>query len=377
MFMKSYTCHKFINDLIGDGLKILIFNWRDIKNPAAGGAEVFTHEIAKRLVAQGHTISFFTSAFDGCRKNETFDGIEFFRSGNRYTVYLEARKYYKKHIGQFDVVIDEINTIPFMTPDFIKDGTPIVALIHQLAREFWFLETKFPINMLGYHYFEDRWLKKYLDIPTLTVSNSTKQDLIDLGFKDIFIIPEGLNIKPLDSLPEKEKDPTFIFVGRMGHAKRPDHVVKAFSYIREKRLDAKLWMVGDGAMRKQLEAMNPEGVTFFGYVSQEKKHKLMSRAHAILVPGVREGWGLVVTEANAMGTPAIGYNIHGLRDSIKDGETGLLCDPNPEGMAERAFEFMRDTDMQVRFSENALEWAREFDWTKSADEFLKTMELVI
>jgi glycosyltransferase involved in cell wall biosynthesis len=291
--------------------------------------------------------------------------------------YLEARKYYKKHIGQFDVVIDEINTIPFMTPDFIKDGTPIVALIHQLAREFWFLETKFPINMLGYHYFEDRWLKKYLDIPTLTVSNSTKQDLIDLGFKDIFIIPEGLNIKPLDSLPEKEKDPTFIFVGRMGHAKRPDHVVKAFSYIREKRLDAKLWMVGDGAMRKQLEAMNPEGVTFFGYVSQEKKHKLMSRAHAILVPGVREGWGLVVTEANAMGTPAIGYNIHGLRDSIKDGETGLLCDPNPEGMAERAFEFMRDTDMQVRFSENALEWAREFDWTKSADEFLKTMELVI
>lgn len=358
-------------------MNILIYNWRDIKNPAAGGAEVFTHEIAKRLVSQGHEISLFTSAFDGCKRTETVDGVQIIRSGNRYTVYFKAEQYYKKHAGEFDVVIDEINTRPFMTPKFVKDGTPVIALIHQLAREFWFLETRFPVNWLGYHLLEDRWLKNYIDIPTMTVSQSTKHDLIDLGFKDLTIISEGLNIVPVPAVPEKEEEPTFIFVGRMGHAKRPDHVVEAFIHINKSIPNAKLWMVGDGVMKQELEKKKLGGVTFFGYVAADKKYELMSRAHAILVPGVREGWGLIVTEANAMGTPAIGYNIHGLRDSIRDGETGFLCDPTPEGMAKQAVEFMRDTGMQRKFSENSLEWAREFDWSKSAEEFLNTMELVI
>ncbi|MEL4304537.1 glycosyltransferase family 4 protein [Methanococcoides sp. LMO-2] len=361
----------------GTNMNILIFNWRDTKNPAAGGAEVFTQEIAKRLVAQGHEISLFTSAFDGCKNNEIVDGVQIIRSGNRYSVYLKAKQYYKKHAGEFDIVVDEINTRPFMSPKFVKDGTPVVALIHQLAREFWFLETRFPINWIGYHILEDRWLKTYIDTPTMTVSHSTKQDLIDLGFKDLTIIPEGLNIVPVSDVPEKEEGPTFIFVGRMGHAKRPDHVVEAFVHIKKRLPDAKLWMVGDGAMRQELETKKVNGITFFGYVTAEKKYELMSRAHAILVPGVREGWGLIVTEANAMGTPAIGYNIHGLRDSIRDGKTGLLCDPDPENMAEKAVEFMRDTDMQTKLSDNALEWAREFDWNHSAETFFNSLEAVL
>lgn len=355
-------------------MNILIYNWRDIKNPAAGGAEVLTHEIAKRLVSKGHKISLFTAAFEGCEKTETVDGIETIRSGNRYTVYFKAKQYYKKHSGEFDIVVDEINTRPFMTPNFVKDGTPIIALIHQLAREFWFYEMPFPISWIGYHILENRWLKNYTEIPTITVSQSTKDDLLDLGFKNITIIPEGINFKPLPDIPEKEKEPTLIFVGRMGHAKRPDHVVEAFKYIQKKMPDAKLWMVGDGAMRKELEDNKPDGVTFFGYVDGEKKRELMSRAHAILVPGVREGWGLIVTEANAMGTPAIGYNIHGLRDSIRDGETGLLCNGNPEAMADTAIVFLKDEALRMSLSRNALEWAGEFDWDKSAEEFLKVAD---
>ena len=358
-------------------MKILIFNWRDVKSPAAGGAEVVTHEIAKRLVSQGHKISLFTAAFKAGKKNETIDGVEIIRSGSRYTVYLKAPQYYKKHSGEFDVVIDEINTKPFMTPKFVKDGTPIIALIHQLAREFWFYETPFPINRIGYHILEDRWLKNYTDIPTITVSQSTKNDLLDLGFKDVTIIPEGINFKPLPGIPEKETEPTLIFVGRMGHAKRPDHAMEAFINIKQRIPDAKLWMVGDGAMRKKLEDNKPDGVTFFGYVDGEKKRDLMSRAHAILVPGVREGWGLIVTEANAMGTPAIGYNIHGLRDSIRDGETGLLCDGNPEAMADTAVGLLKDETLRVKLSGNGLAWAGEFDWDRSAVETLRILEEVV
>jgi len=130
-------------------------------------------------------------------------------------------------------------------------------------------------------------------------------------------------------------------------------------------------------MRKKLEDKKVDGVTFFGYVDSERKRELMSRAHAILVPGIREGWGLVVTEANAMGTPAVGYDVHGLRDSIRDGETGILCETKPEMMAARAVEFLRDKRVRDRLSGNALVWAGEFDWERSAEEFIRVVEAVV
>ena len=68
------------------------------------------------------------------------------------------------------------------------------ALIHQLAREYWFYETPFPISYLGYHLLENRWLRTYVEVPTVTVSQSTKQDLVTLGFKRVFIVPEGLKL---------------------------------------------------------------------------------------------------------------------------------------------------------------------------------------
>lgn len=351
------------------GKNILIYNWRDIKNPDAGGAEVFTHEIARRLVNKGHNITWFTAKFPGCQKEEIIDGIKIIRDGNRYTVYLKAREYYKKYFSKqgFDIVIDEINTIPFFTPKFVNNGEKIVALIHQLAREFWFYETKFPINYLGRYFFEDRWLKNYVDIPTMTVSESTKKDLIDLGFKNISIIPEGINFKPLDCVGEKEKDPTFIFVGRLKKAKLPDHAVKAFNIVKKDIPNAKLWVVGNGYYRKELEKMTGGGVKFFGAIEHQKKLDLMSRAWAILVPGIREGWGLVVTETNAMGTPAIGYNVNGLRDSI--GDTGILCDNNPEAMAQKAFELLQNDALRERLSKSALMCARRFDWDESVREF--------
>jgi len=355
-------------------MDILIYNWRDIKNPSAGGAEVFTHEISKRLVRFGHHVSLFTSSYKGSMSKEVLDGITIHRGGNRYNVYFKAKDYYAKNRGSFDIIIDEINTRPFMTPKFVNDGTPIVALIHQLAREFWFHETPFPINFIGYHYLENKWLQNYAKIPTMTVSNSTKQDLIELGFENISLIPEGLNIHPLSKVPEKEINPTLIFVGRMGRAKRPDHAVKAFAIAKEKFPNLQLWMVGDGAMKQSLEREQVEDVTFYGHLRKDVKYNLMSRAHALLVPGVREGWGLVVTEANAMGTPALGYNINGLRDSIINGRTGILSDPNPNALATVVINFMNDIEIQSRLSIEALLFARKFNWDKSTAEFLKVIK---
>ena len=192
-----------------DKFKILWFNWRCWLNPAMGGAEVFTREISKRWVEAGHEVTLFTSEFPNCRHDEVLDGIRVVRSGGRYSVYGQAKEFYKRCFSKenFDFVIDEINTRPFFTPQFVNNGEKIVALIHQLAREYWFYEAPFPISYIGYHFLEDRWLRNYIDVPTVTVSESTRKDLFDLGFKHVSVVDEGLNFKPLTEFPNKESFP--------------------------------------------------------------------------------------------------------------------------------------------------------------------------
>ena len=208
----------------------------------------------------------------------------------------------------------------------------------------------------------------------MTVSDSTKTDLEELHFRKIFVVPVGLNITPISNVREKEASPTLIFIGRLKKAKLPHHALQAFSLIKHEISDAKMWIIGDGYLRKKLESSKTKDVTFFGHITNEKKYELLSRAQIILVPAVREGWGLIVTEANAMGTAAIGYDVHGLRDSIRHDETGIsVKERSPEAMAQQAILLLRDPERLSRYSKNALEFSKQFSWDKTANLFEKVL----
>lgn len=353
-------------------LSILIMNWRDIRNPDAGGAEVFTHEVARRWTQEGHTVGLFTSRFPGAKTFENIDGIEIHRAGGRMAVYHQAPRYWKRLLSRrYDIVIDEINTRPFNTPAFVNSGKSIFALIHQLAREYWFHETPFPISYLGYYFLERRWLARYEGIPCVTVSESTKRDLLELGFEQVCVVPEGLSVAPLEQVPEKSNVPSFVFVGRLTRAKKPDIAIRAFRIVKRSIPNARLSVVGDGYMRNELERMAPDGVTFFGKTPEEEKLRLIREAHVILVPGTREGWGLVVLEANALGTPAVAFNIPGLRDSVLHNQTGILLEENcAEAMAKWCLRLIEKPELTTKFGENALEWSRRFSWDITARAFM-------
>jgi glycosyltransferase involved in cell wall biosynthesis len=315
-------------------LKILIFNWRDLRNPDAGGAEVFTHENAKRWVKAGNEVTLFASEFPNCEKEEYLDGVRIVRAGGKYTVYWKAKTYYKRRFSResLDVVIDEINTRPFLTPRFVN-GVKIIALIHQLAREYWFYEMPFP---------------------------------------------EGLNFTPLDELQEKENYPVVVYVGRLKRAKRPDHVIKAFTLVKEKIPEAELWIIGDGYFRKYLEKIATDGVKFFGYVLGSEKISLMKRAWVLVNPSVREGFGLNVVEANALGTPCVAYDVAGLRDSVKNDETGLLARAGSiEDLAQKIIRVLKHNNLRMSLSKNALIYSRLFNWDNSAKAFLKAIRCVL
>jgi glycosyltransferase involved in cell wall biosynthesis len=199
--------------------------------------------------------------------------------------------------------------------------------------------------------------------------------LEEMGFKKILMVPEGLKVSPLSELKKKESIPKIIFIGRLKKAKLPHHALEAFSIIKREFEDAQMSFIGDGYMRKKLEKPKIKDVTFYGHVNEELKYQLLSRAHLILVPGIREGWGLVVTEANAMGTPAVGYNVPGLRDSIKNDETGILVKNNsPNELASSAISLLQKPEKLHELSTNALAFARKFSWDTTAMEFEKIIK---
>src|SRR5438309_1221353 len=162
-------------------MRILILNWRCPKNPRSGGAELFTHEVAKRLVALGDEVEWFSASFRGASAEEDLDGVQIVRAGSQWTVHLHAFRRYRRRLkSRFDIVIDEVNTIPFFTP--LWADVPVVMLIFQLAREVWWYESGFPVNALGF-LAEAHYLRAYRNVPVITVSASTKGDLRSLGFR--------------------------------------------------------------------------------------------------------------------------------------------------------------------------------------------------
>jgi glycosyltransferase involved in cell wall biosynthesis len=350
-------------------VRILWFSWRDIQNPEAGGAEVFTYEVMQKLIKRGYSFTLFTSGYQDAPLSDNINGINVIRQGGKYTVYSKAKKYYAKNRSIFDLVVDEINVKPFLTPKFVNE-LPVVGLVHQVSRGGLFYEIPFPVNYIMYYYLIKRWLSNYRNTPTITVSESQKRILQEFGFQAIYLVPEGLSVTPLVKMPKKETKPTVAFIGRLKGYKLPDHALRAFALIKKELPDARMFVIGDGYMRLKLERMNVKDVTFYGKVDNQTKCGLLSKAHLVLVPSVEEGWGLVVTESNAMGTPTVAYDVSGLRDSVKDGQTGILVNNNsPEGLAAAALKLLKDEESLAKLSQNALSYSKQFSWNRTADAF--------
>ena len=342
--------------------KILWLSWRDIKNPAAGGAERVAIETAKRFAKEKVKITIFSSSFKGAKPRENVNGVEILRSGNLISCRFLAFLYYLKN-RDVNLVIDEINTIPFFSVFYAPNKT--VALIHQLAREYWFTQTIWPINWLGY-FLEPFFLKLYKKRPTIVVSKSTKKDLENLNFQNIEIIREGLDFKP--SLPKIKSD-ILLFIGRLTAAKGPQEAISAFKFIAKAYPQTKLYIIGHGDkkfinyLRKLTASLNlTKKVTFTGFIPQNEKIKFLKESKVILVPSVREGWNLVVTEANATGCIPIAYNVPGLRDSVKNGKTGLLVQPTSSSLAQATINLLGKPNLRKNIEKKGFAFSQKFCW---------------
>lgn len=365
-------------------MKILIFSWRDIKHPGSGGAEVLTMELAKRWVNNGHEVSIVSAKFPDAKDEETIEKIKimrpamfFYQSPLEYFsfLYKTARFYRKKLAGKYDLVIDQAHGLPFFTPLFVKEK--VVLFPFEVAKEIWFYEVRFPFSIFGF-LLEFVLVKIFKNAPFLTISPSTANDLKSLGAKNVFTFIPGVNSKPLKRLPRKNKTPLIVSLGRITNMKRVGDTLQAFRLLHKEFPLVRLVIIGRG-VEGYLEKLKDlcrvmaieDRVSFVGFISEEEKKRLLSQAWALVSTSTREGWGLIVIEAATCGTPTVAYKVPGLVDSIKDGQTGLLCQKNtPVDLARNLRKILKNPSLRIGFSQNALIFSRNFSWDKPAEEVL-------
>lgn len=370
-------------------MKILILNWRDIKNPSSGGAEILTHEMAKRWVDYGNRVVLFSSYFPTSLREEIVDGITIIRRGvpdlRRFfaSVHFSAFLYYMREgRGNFDVVVDEIHGIPFFTPWYVKEKK--IVLICEVAGDLWIKMFGSFFGFLGkiIEWFYLRFV--YANIPYLTISNSTKEELIKEGVnsKNITVLPMGLTIPEKVKKTEKEKTPTLIFVGRISKSKGIEDAIEAVAIVSKVYAKAKLWIVGSGdknyvnflkEMAKKF--MIEDRIIFCGFVLDEKKFDLMGKAHLLLAPSSKEGWGLIVPEAAFVGTPSIAYDVPGLRDVVVDKFNGIKVKENtPAEIGKEIIKVLKNKNLYIKLQANAKKSSLTYNWDNTAKFVLSYLE---
>ncbi|HCA78935.1 MAG TPA: hypothetical protein DEP53_04300 [Bacteroidetes bacterium] len=366
-------------------MKILVLNWQDIQNPLGGGAEVHFHEIFKRIAAKGHSVTLYCSGFPGAPNREEIDGIKVIREGGRYlfNFHVPGRYFSEFRQEHFDVIVDDINKIPFFSPWFVKE--PLVGIVHHLFGPAIFLEAPL-IPAMYVSLSEKLAVRVYRNTPMAVVSESTRQELIGFGFppSNIVLVQNAVNSVQY-SLPAQDITPAPVIghLGRLKKYKSVDHLIHAFSIVKLEIPDAKLKIIGDGDHRPALQRLAGElglekDVEFTGYLSQAEKVRHLHQLSVSVNCSAKEGWGLTVIEANSCGVPVVASDVPGLRDSVIDERTGLLFEfGNIEQMAQKILLMLRDENLRSRLRKEAIEWARTFNWDDSAAKMTLFLEGVI
>lgn len=371
-------------------MKILWLSWKDKQHPYAGGAEVVLHELCKRLIAEGHEVTILTARYTGAKKYDHLDGAKVVRIGtNSYTHSFLALAYYLRHFrNQFDVIVDVVNTAPYLASLF-RGNAKHLLFYHQLARKIWFYETKRPLSWLGYYLLEPGatfLLSHFGNGKIITISNSSKHDLIRHGFKSdrIAVISQGIELQPVKNLDKIKKysQPTLLSLGTIRPMKGTAEQIKAFELAKPKIKNLKLKVAGGAVGEYGQKVLNmienspyAKDIEYLGKVNQKQKIELMRRSHLILVSSVKEGWGLIVTEAASQGTPAVVYDVDGLRDSVQHQVTGLISRANtPGAMATQIIRALQDSKLYTKLRQEAWTWSHQITFDKSYKDFMASIE---
>jgi glycosyltransferase involved in cell wall biosynthesis len=263
---------------------------------------------------------------------------------------------------------------------------PVIAVIYQVAKDIFRRELGAVPGFVAVKS-EHLIYRAYTSHQIITCSPSTRNDLIENGIpsKNIHIVRPGIDEGFLKFQPVARKfaDPTIVCISRFRRYKGLSYAVRAMEYVLDKIPTARLIIAGNGDERELKHEISR--TRYSGSIQilkrapnqwNDEKRLLLSRSHLLLIPSVREGYGIVVIEANACGTPAIGWAVPGVQDSIVDGKTGLLVPfEDTQALAQTIVRFLSKESTHIaEMSGAAIDWASQHSWDKAAKGFAETID---
>lgn len=362
-------------------LEIVVLNERDPEHPRAGGAEIHVDRLFSRLAARGHAVRWIASSFRGGAKATTIRGMAIERLG-RLPAYYARVPFRVRRVsarsGRRPILVECLNKIPFYSPLYAR--VPILALCHHLFGQTAFDQVAWPIAA-GVVAAERGLPRAYRDVPFLAISESTAADLTERGIArdHVRVSTPGIDRPRFDVDPDAARSARLTYFGRLEPYKHVDLMLEAAARLVDRQPDLEVVVIGEGSARRDLERtatrLGLDGrIRFTGFVDDDERDALVAGSRVCAFPSAKEGWGLTVIEANALGTPVVARDAPGLRDSVREGETGWLVPSH----AERE----REIDAWVRalapplarahdeegFRQRCLDGARGHDWDRAADE---------
>ena len=360
-------------------------NWRDRTHPEAGGAEVHLHEIFGRLAARGHEVHLLASGWPGCEGVATLDGIAVHRSAGAYGFAVTGRRVFARLARALrpDVVVEDVNKLPLYLP-LVWRG-PFVLLVPHLFGTTAFREVSWPMALAVWTA-EQPMPLVYRGVPVHAISQSTRDDLVARGFASerIRVIYPGVDAQHYAPDPRvaRAPRPAFLYVGRLKRYKALDTAIAAVGALAGTDQRVELWIAGDGSDRSRLErvaaAAGGGAVRFLGYVGEERKLELYRTAWGVVFPSPKEGWGITNLEAAGCGTPAVASDSPGLRESVRDGDTGILVPHGDVAALQAALRsLVSDPALRERLATGARAFARSLSWEKAAAETEAHLEAAV
>ena len=294
---------------------ILFVAWRDLANRQAGGSEVLVDRLASGVLARGHRVTLL------CGGTVAERPYRVVRNGGTYTQFLRAPAAYLRHFRSYDLIVEVCNGMPFLAP--LWSRRPVLCLVNHMHTELWSIRFRPPFSTVGRNIERVVMPRVHRGNLFLTVSPSTAESLQQIGVGQDRIRQICNGVEAPDPPTPRSPDPMFLAFGRLADYKRLDLLLRLWDRVRHV-VGGKLVIAGDGPERTRLEALAGPGVEFTGWVSEQDKHRLLCSAWLLMHPALIEGWGIVVSEAAIRGTPAVAFDVPGLRDSVIHGETGML-----------------------------------------------------
>jgi len=365
-------------------MRLLFLVSRDDSNPRAAGGDVQGSIYARYLAEAGHEVTYVTSSYPDAATQETRNGVNIVRLGRPETLAWRMWSYYRSWGDDYDAVYTEAfggARVPFCVPMYVKQ--PILAAWYQVNRPLFIHQySRWPGEALS---LLEKWMAKlYSKAYIITPSLARRNDLINIGFRpqQVFAIPPvAIEEDLFQRSTLAKRQPLIVWLGKLRRYKCVHHIVEAMPALIEECPKARLVIAGrrdDEAylrdLQRQIDLLGLREVVQFTFnLPEESKRDLLGKAKMLVLPSPVEGFGIVILEAGAQGTPAV-VSEGVPEDAVIEKYNGLRVPfADRHRLAEAMRSLLQSPKLHATLSRNAQKHARTF----SKEALLASLENVL